>query len=44
MNWLKEHGVCTNYWEYMELPERVLDDCRMFARAEAMAQRIAMHR
>ena len=40
MRWLKEQGVSTNLWEYMDLPERVLDDCRLLMAAEVRRRQI----
>lgn len=48
MHWLKEHGVTSNYEDYLALPFGVLEDCRLLMdadvkRAQWEAQR-ANHR
>lgn len=39
MAWCRKHGVSQTYWEYLDLPYAVIEDCRMVMRAEAEMQR-----
>lgn len=43
MRWLRDHGVTATYDDYLDLDERVLEDCRLLMWAEGQAQRRAEH-
>jgi hypothetical protein len=38
MRWLHEHGVIANYQDYLALPFRVLQECRLVMEAHAAAE------
>lgn len=34
MEWLSEHGVAQNYEQYLDLPKKVIDHCRLVMAAQ----------
>jgi hypothetical protein len=43
MTWLKEHGVAQDYWQYMDLPDRVLSHCRLLMEADSTRTKLRAH-